>query len=165
MYDSSKTKLIKLVFDNNKVINLFVDLTMELQSKNHLDKYFPAQLQKIYLQYKKVFRDKFFKKFCDQYKLLSDKKGIESENKEIVNALKEIMIEGIKIFANEFTNNRILEDKAQKSLKLICHRAAEQTINIIANNPIIADEIKKAHVEININNLNIIEHDLVSDKV
>ncbi len=147
MYDSSRTKLLKNVFDNHEVIDMFIATAMRLQGELSLEKLYQAQLEKVYLQYKKIFRDKFFKDFCQQNNILSDKKGLKFENAELVNNITDCMKDGIECFANNFTKNRTLPESEQKSLKLVCYDSAKYCINKIDNDPVII-RFKNSPVEL-----------------
>ncbi|AZL15545.1 hypothetical protein [Rickettsiales endosymbiont of Stachyamoeba lipophora] len=165
MYDSSKTKLLKQVFDHKSSIDIFVDLASELQAQNNLEKIYSAQLEKVYLQFKKVFRDKYFKKFCDEYSLLDNKKGIDFEDQDLVNALKVNIISGIKAFAYKFNSNRLLEISKQKSLKFIAYEISEQTINQIKNDVLVVNHIKDHSSQAKEQSDDSMKVDLVIDKV
>jgi hypothetical protein len=137
MYDSSRTKLLKNIFDSKETIDNFINIATKLQGELNLEKMYVAQLEKVYIQYKKIFRDHFFKPFCKDYNILIDKGGINSEDPVIVDILTKSILKGIELFAHNFMNNRKELEKDQKTLKSICYASAENCMNSITSQPLL----------------------------
>ncbi|MBN8828634.1 MAG: hypothetical protein J0H68_08000 [Sphingobacteriia bacterium] len=119
MYDSPRTKLIKEVFDDETNFAKFRDFCIAFETKQGLNKIFERELRDYYNEFKKEIR-KNFKSFCDAYE-------IDFHNNELTSVIKELFIASINSFAQDFSQNRIIENKLH--YKIIIRKIAENTVS------------------------------------